>query len=63
MDRHENIGFGKIGEKSLTKIVWHPKFNGIIKLLETPRKQGEEYKKEIERLKSSASLFDSMNDF
>ena len=67
MDRHENIGFGEIGEEALRKIVWHPKFNGIIKLLETPRgkkgeiagntkKTGEEYKEEIKNLKNSDLL-------
>ena len=51
MDRHENIGFGKIGLEALKKVVWHPKFNGIIKLLETPRER-KEYKEEIETLKN-----------
>jgi len=49
-DRHENIGYGKIGLEALKRIVWHPKFNGIIKLLETPRDR-EDYKKEIKMLK------------
>jgi deoxyribonuclease-4 len=50
-DRHENIGYGKIGWKALQKIVWHPKFNGIVKLLETPRER-EDYKEEIRKLKA-----------
>ena len=50
VDRHENIGQGKIGFETLQKIVWHPKFNGIPKLLETPRKT-EDFSKEIRVLK------------
>ena len=49
-DRHENIGYGKIGLLVLKRIVHHSKFNGVIKLLETPRKR-ESYKHEIEELK------------
>lgn len=49
-DRHENIGYGKIGLEALKKIVWHPKFNGVIKILETPRKK-ECYREEIKALK------------
>ena len=48
-DRHENIGYGKIGFNALKKIVWYPKFSGIIKLLETPRKR--KYWQEIRKLK------------
>lgn len=50
IDRHENIGYGKIGLEALKKLVWHPKLNGIIKLLETPRKR-EDFQKEIKILK------------
>ena len=49
-DRHENIGYGKIGLEALKKIVWHPKFNGVIKILKTPRKK-ECYREEIKALK------------
>lgn len=49
-DRHENIGYGKIGLEALKKVVWHPKFNGIIKVLETPRNK-EYYREEIKSLK------------
>jgi len=51
IDRHENIGHGNIGFETLKKIVWHPKFNGIPKLLETPRKR-EDFSEEIKILKS-----------
>lgn len=54
IDRHENIGFGNIGYKTLKKVVWHPKFNGIPKLLETPQKKdkesGKDFSKEIKEL-------------
>ncbi|MCE8168299.1 MAG: deoxyribonuclease IV [Candidatus Moeniiplasma glomeromycotorum] len=52
VDRHENIGQGKIGFKALQKIVWHPKFNGIPKLLETPRKR-KDFTEEIRELKKN----------
>ena len=51
VDRHENIGHGNIGFETLKKIIWHPKFNGIPKLLETPRKR-EDFSEEIRILKS-----------
>lgn len=35
-DRHENIGFGKIGFDSLCKIIYHEKLEEIPKILETP---------------------------
>lgn len=48
-DSHENIGYGEIGLQALKKIVHHPKFNGVVKILETPRRQ--EFQTEIKRLK------------
>ncbi|CFW92851.1 type IV apurinic/apyrimidinic endonuclease [endosymbiont DhMRE of Dentiscutata heterogama] len=50
VDRHENIGYGNIGLKALKKIVWHPKLNGIPKILETPRRR-EDFVEEIKILK------------
>ncbi len=35
-DRHENIGFGKIGFKALNYIVHHPSLENVPKILETP---------------------------
>jgi len=35
-DRHENFGFGHIGFDSLLKVVYHPDFLDIPKILETP---------------------------
>jgi deoxyribonuclease IV len=35
-DRHENIGFGYIGFDTLYKILTHPDFDHIPKILETP---------------------------
>lgn len=35
-DRHENIGYGKIGFPALNKIVHHPAFMDVPKILETP---------------------------
>jgi deoxyribonuclease-4 len=35
-DRHENIGFGHIGFETLYKILIHPSFENIPKILETP---------------------------
>jgi deoxyribonuclease IV len=62
-DRHENIGFGKIGFKALNYIVHHPQLTDIPKILETPY-VGEDknnkkppYKFEIEMLRNQT--FDS----
>ncbi|QTX03216.1 endonuclease IV [Candidatus Phytoplasma luffae] len=35
-DRHENIGYGKIGFDSLMKIIYSPFFKSLPKILETP---------------------------
>lgn len=35
-DRHENIGFGKIGFDNLLKIIYHEKLKNVPKILETP---------------------------
>ncbi len=59
-DRHENIGYGHIGFDPLIKWLYHPKFNGIIKILETPWvvKDSEKkisvapYKDEIENIRN-----------
>ncbi|KLL02532.1 MAG: endonuclease IV [Mycoplasmataceae bacterium RC_NB112A] len=48
-DRHENLGYGKISWETFPKIIYHPQFNGIVKILETPR-QREVYKTEIKNL-------------
>lgn len=57
-DRHANLGDGYIGFEALYKIVHHPDFLGIPKILETPwipdegnpGKTRAPYKEEIERL-------------
>lgn len=59
-DRHENIGFGTIGFTALEKIVKHPDFVNVPKILETPyipdpenkKKAYAPYKYEIEMIKS-----------
>lgn len=57
-DRHENIGFGKIGFEPLSYIVHHPEFQAIPKILETPfvgsdpKNKTAPYEFEIEMLKS-----------
>jgi len=58
-DRHENIGFGKIGFQALNYIVHHPQLTEIPKILETPfvgedkNNKKAPYKHEIEMLKKS----------
>lgn len=51
-DRHENIGYGEIGFDTLCAYIYHPKLDGIPKVLETPyiNKVTPPYKKEIEML-------------
>lgn len=57
-DRHENIGFGYIGFEALHKIVYHPQFKALPKILETPyvgetrTSRKPPYKFEIDMLKS-----------
>ncbi|WP_349401844.1 endonuclease IV [Candidatus Phytoplasma solani] len=52
-DRHENIGFGKIGFKALMKIIYHPSFCQILKILETPYINGKApYLEEIKMIKN-----------
>ena len=52
-DRHENIGYGKIGFKTLFDIVHNPKLDYIPKILETPwYKDHPLYKYEIESLRT-----------
>lgn len=59
-DRHENIGFGRIGFNALDYIVHHPDFTDVPKILETPyipseinpKKSYAPYKYEIEMLRS-----------
>ena len=56
-DRHENIGYGKIGFKPLHYIVHHPQLTDIPKILETPyvgtdkNNKKAPYKYEIDMLK------------
>ncbi|MGI8383328.1 deoxyribonuclease IV [Robertmurraya sp. P23] len=55
-DRHENIGYGKIGFDALSYIVHHPQLMSIPKILETPfvgedkNNKKAPYKQEIEML-------------
>ena len=58
-DRHENIGFGAIGFDTIYRIVHHPDFLNVPKILETPyikipdsKKSLAPYRYEIEMLKS-----------
>lgn len=53
-DRHENIGFGKIGFKNLLNVIYHPKLEKIPKILETPYVDREyaPYKEEIAMIKA-----------
>ncbi|MBQ2409521.1 MAG: deoxyribonuclease IV [Bacilli bacterium] len=60
-DRHENIGFGKIGFDNLIKIIYHEKLKHVPKILETPyigkdddakEKIYAPYKFEIEMIKN-----------
>lgn len=57
-DRHENFGFGNIGFDALNRIVHHPDFKNVPKILETPYIEIEgkkdkvpPYKQEIEMIR------------
>ncbi|MDV3171590.1 MAG: deoxyribonuclease IV, partial [Candidatus Phytoplasma australasiaticum] len=52
-DRHENIGYGKIGFETLIKIIYYPLFENIPKILETPFVNKKPiYKEEIIMIKN-----------
>lgn len=60
-DRHENFGFGEIGFDALKTVVYHPDFQDIPKILETPyiklegtKKSFAPYKQEIAMIKAGA---------
>ena len=58
-DRHENIGFGKIGFETLLKIIYNERLENVPKILETPYvdKEYPPYKYEIEMIRNKE--FDS----
>ncbi len=58
-DRHENIGFGKIGFDTLMKIIYNKRLEDVPKILETPYVDREyaPYKYEIEMIRNKE--FDS----
>ncbi len=59
-DRHANIGKGKIGFEAICKVVYHPDFIDVPKILETPyvvsaadpEKEEAPYKDEIARIRA-----------
>lgn len=52
-DRHANLGFGEIGFEALMKVIYHPDFENIPKILETPYIDDKApYKHEISMIKS-----------
>lgn len=60
-DRHENLGKGELGFEALRRVVWHPDFLDIPKILETPWIKNPDnpkdtwapYKEEIEMLRKA----------
>ena len=51
-DRHENIGFGNIGYDALINVIYSPRLEHTIKILETPYLEGNPpYKEEIKMIK------------
>lgn len=51
-DRHENLGYGKIGFNNLLAILYHPKLMHLVKILETPYiEKLPPYKQEIKMIK------------
>lgn len=52
LDRHENIGKGKIGLEAFRLLMKDSRFNGIPMILETPCMSENTYKKEIKQLYS-----------
>lgn len=52
LDRHDNIGKGKIGLEAFRLLMKDSRFNGIPMILETPCMSENTYKKEIKQLYS-----------
>ena len=51
-DRHENIGFGNIGFETLSKFVYDPRFENVVKILETPYVDTDNGEKPPDKLES-----------
>lgn len=66
-DRHENIGFGEIGFKTLNQIVHHPQLANVPKILETPyvgsdaKNKKPPYLYEIEMFKAQTFMPDMID--
>jgi len=56
LDRHENIGNGKIGEEGFRGILTHPKLREKSFILETPREDDAQGIKDIEALKRLSQI-------
>lgn len=52
LDRHENIGKGRIGINAFRRLMVDPRFNGIPMILETPCEAETTYQKEVKLLYS-----------
>lgn len=63
-DRHANIGDGSIGFEAICRVVYHPDFTAVPKILETPyvsdpddpEKKNPPYKEEIARIRNYKSV-------
>ncbi len=54
-DRHENLGKGEIGLENLLSVLYHPKLENCVKILETPYiEKKAPYKEEIAIIKANA---------
>ena len=62
-DRHANLGFGEIGFDALLKIIYHPDFEEIPKILETPYvSEIPPYKYEIKMIREAVFNPNLMDD-
>jgi len=62
-DRHENIGYGKIGFNPLIKMIYHDKLTGIPKILETPYiEEHAPYQAEIKMIKAKSFNHNLVSD-
>ena len=52
LDRHENIGKGKIGIEAFERIMNDPRLDGIPMVLETPSRADVNYEDEVKLLHS-----------
>ncbi len=56
IDRHEHIGFGRIGTRGLKRFIQYPPFKDIPLILETPKKRESDDMKNLQKVRKMLNL-------